>query len=152
MPTDLSDPSISDVWRRFLDKIEVTYDHWWWQGWVDKRNGYGRFWYEGENIGAHVMSCHLFFGTPIHRPRSETVDHLCRERLCVRPSHLKPGTHSDNMLRALDTHIHASKTHCPQGHEYTPDNINYYFHPDGRIFRRCLTCKTEWNRRRASAS
>jgi hypothetical protein len=122
------------VWDRFLSKIEVTDDHWWWRGSVWKRTGYGAFWYDGEQVLAHVMSCHLFYGMPIHRPRSEAVDHLCRERLCVRPSHLDPTTMQVNLQRAP----HNQVTECPKGHQYTAENTYIY---NGT--RNCRACHNE---------
>lgn len=38
----------------------------------------------------------------------------------------------------------ADKTHCPHGHEYTPENTGH--HPDGS--RRCRACYRAYNRRR----
>ena len=42
----------------------------------------------------------------------------------------------------------ASKTHCPQGHEYTTENT--YVCPKGR--RNCRTCRTEASRKRRAAA
>jgi hypothetical protein len=49
---------------------------------------------------------------------------------CLRDSRRKPGATPN-----------ASKTHCPQKHEYTPENT--YIGSDGK--RRCLTCKRDRN-------
>jgi HNH endonuclease len=121
--------------RRFLAKVEVTDDHWWWQGWVE-RNGYGRFSYQGKQIGAHVMACHIFYGMPIYRPRTESVDHLCRELLCVRPSHLLPGSQHENMMRAP----RYATEYCKRGHEYTAENTYWYTQRDGVTRRECREC------------
>jgi hypothetical protein len=126
-------PPDDRIWRRWLEKVEVTEDHWWWTA-TPGSSGYGQFWYMGEYVGAHVMACHLFFGTPIHRPRSESVDHLCREPLCVRPSHLDPTSQSDNLRRAP----HNMVTECPFGHQYTAENTYIY-----RGMRHCRTCHRE---------
>jgi hypothetical protein len=122
------------LWSRFLEKIEVTDECWWWEGSHSKRTGYGAFWYEDENVGAHVMACHLFFGTPIHRPRSEAIDHLCRNKLCVRPSHLDPTTMATNVNRAPWSQV----TECPHGHQYTVENTYMY-----RGIRHCRRCHAE---------
>jgi hypothetical protein len=64
----------------------------------------------------------------------------------VNPEHLEPVTHRVNMLRA-STSISAkaaATTHCPRGHEYSPENT--YVDPTGG--RRCRECsrivKREW--------
>ena len=39
----------------------------------------------------------------------------------------------------------SEKTNCPRGHPYSGDNLQrVLFH--GRVHRRCLECKREWNR------
>ncbi len=56
-------------------------------------------------------------------PRGLTLDHLCRNRRCVNPDHLEPVTNRENILRGEGISVaNAAKTHCPQGHEYTPAN------------------------------
>lgn len=53
-------------------------------------------------------------------PEGLQLDHLCRNRACCNPAHLEPVTGSENTLR--QDHAFRNKTHCPQGHEYTPAN------------------------------
>lgn len=56
-------------------------------------------------------------------------------------SNLYWGTYSDNLNDAVrhGTHFQASKTHCPQGHEYTPENTRIYKRGNWteRLCRRC---------------
>lgn len=35
-------------------------------------------------------------------PKGKELDHICRCRPCCNPDHLKPATHSENMLRRID--------------------------------------------------
>ena len=51
---------------------------------------------------------------------------------------LRWDSRSSNMRDRVrhGTHNMASKTHCPQGHEYTPDNV--YLNGGGRF---CRTCR-----------
>lgn len=54
------------------------------------------------------------------------------------PENLYWGSYSENMRDAIEhgTHVAASKTHCPQGHEYDAENTRYT--KDGH--RVCRTC------------
>lgn len=70
---------------------------------------------------AHIVAYAAVNG-PI--PKGLTLDHLCRVRNCVNPSHLEPVTLRINILRGRGVGvINASKTHCPAGHVLSPDNI-----------------------------
>lgn len=111
---------------------------WVWTGYRD-RHGYGEFHKtvapkQRKKIRAHRMAYELLVG-PI--PNDCELDHLCRNKACVNPSHLEPVTHAVNMRRYSE-----SVTHCKYGHEYTPENT--YLHPKGS--RDCRAC---WQRERA---
>lgn len=72
------------------------------------------------------------------------IDHMCRNRGCVNPKHLRQVTPEVNTLEnsVSITAINLTKTHCPKGHEYTPENtkINAGKKKYGRPFRLCRTC------------
>lgn len=88
------------------------------------------------NVYAHVYSLRIA-GVPI--PDGHQVDHLCKVTLCVNPSHLEPVTARENTRRSdSPAGINARKTHCPQEHEYTPENTRWY-----RNKRKCKTCERE---------
>lgn len=70
------------------------------------------------------------------------VDHICRNRACVRPDHLRQVTNSINSIEnnVSPTAINAAKTHCARGHFYTKENT--YFHiVGGRSWRQCMDCR-----------
>lgn len=107
---------------------------WRWTG-RPTTKGYGRANYKPlgyRDAGAHVVVRHLLVGPT---PEGLELDHLCRNRWCCNPDHLEPVTHAENMRRSGP----AQKTHCLNGHEYTPENT--YIRPNGR--RDCRACIRE---------
>lgn len=106
------------------------------------RNGYGQFFPGGDRLQAkalaHRWSYEHFVG-PI--PDGLDLDHLCRNRWCVKPEHLEPVTRAENLRRAFD------RTHCSKGHEFTEENT--YTRP-GTNQRLCRTCLRAKNRARKS--
>lgn len=82
-------------------------------------------------------------GYELHRgpiPDGMFLDHLCRTTLCVNPFHLEPVTAKENTRRGRTAeaarHTQLSKTHCPQGHPFSGENL--YLKPNGR--RECRQC------------
>lgn len=56
-------------------------------------------------------------------PDGLILDHLCRNTLCVNPSHLEPVTPKVNILRGTNMAAqYARRTHCNLGHEFTVEN------------------------------
>ena len=79
-------------------------------------------------------------------PEGHEPDHLCRNRPCVRPDHLEPVTHTENVLRGESPQaLNARKTHCSRGHEFTPENTGQQ--ATGRF---CRACKRMTDARRAA--
>jgi hypothetical protein len=139
-----------DPSERFWPKVNKNGEGgcWLWTG-CQNGTGYGRF----DKSVAHRFSYQLLVG-PV--PDGLDLDHLCRVRHCVNPDHLEPVTRSENLRRGI---LHGpidggraaarqrEKTHCPQGHEYTPDNT--YSPPSRPSARYCRRCHLEhtWKRR-----
>jgi hypothetical protein len=127
---------------RFLDKFTVGDGCWEWTAGISS-NGYPNFWLDGVTQSAHRLSYELFVG-PI--PDGLHLDHLCRVRHCVRPSHLEPVTAQENVLRGEGIPAHAArKTHCDNGHPF--DQANTYMHPSGQ--RMCRACRRDWAKTRS---
>lgn len=113
---------------------------WLWLG-APQKKGYGRIRIGGKLLTVHRYAYELL-KAPI--PHGLTLDHLCRVRLCVRPSHLEPVTSAVNTQRGVGiTATNAAKTHCPKGHPY--DGINHRVRGHERI---CLRCRQDYDYKR----
>jgi hypothetical protein len=108
--------------------------------------GYGIFWLNGKQNHAYAVSWKWANG-PV--PPKRELDHLCRNRACVRPDHLEVTTHWVNVARGESPHgINARKLACPQGHLY--DEANTYIYDGERHCRECGRARTRkwWQERK----
>jgi HNH endonuclease len=118
-----------------------------WTGHCDP-NGYGR-------IGTTArpgMLVHRAVWTEAHGqiPPGMFVCHRCDNPPCSNLEHLFLGTPADNagdMVRK-GRHGNTLKTHCVNGHEFTPENTGQQAHGA----RRCRTCTYEGQARRRNAA
>jgi len=82
---------------------------------------------DGKRYLAHRVSYEVFVG-PI--PDGMIIDHLCRNRACILPTHLEPVTHAENTRRgaqrpgsgAIPRAIVAEPVNCPKV-ERTPAEL-----------------------------
>lgn len=131
--------------ERLLKKIQKTNGCWTWKAaTTGGSNAYGTIYLNGRNRLAHRVMYELHFG---EIPDSKEIDHLCRNKMCVNPDHLEPVTHRENMLRANVGAQNASKTHCPHGHEYTPENTRV---KNGS--RNCKACESAYRKKRKAVA
>lgn len=117
--------------ERFLSKVEKTSKCWLWTA-SKYRDGYGQISYNGTNARAHRVAWILFRGDI---PEGMCVLQSCNNRDCVNPYHLflaDQGRHNN------------IKTHCPHGHEYTPENTWIRPNDNGKY---CKQCKKEHSRK-----
>lgn len=82
--------------KRFWSRVDRSGHCWEWT--ADKfNNGYGRFYFEGRQQGAHRLAYELIIGTI---PDGMCACHKCDNPSCVRPSHIFIGTQLENMRDA----------------------------------------------------
>lgn len=132
----------SETLDRFWSKTDLTGPCWVWKG-VLNHSGYGFFKLNNKNIQTHRLSYQIYKGKI---PQGLEIDHLCRNRSCVNPTHLEAVTHKENMIRAIrlkENNFNLKKTHCPKGHEYNQENLI-----KDTTRRGCKTCKKYWDNKR----
>ena len=98
-------------------------------------NGYGAFWWKGNNIRAHRWSYIAQYGS---LPDDLVLDHKCRVRSCVNPHHLEAVTVGENIRRGETGQKFGRRTHCSRGHLYDEQNTNR-----AQGYRRCRACWRE---------
>lgn len=119
--------------ERFWSKVRKTEGCWLWTA-GKYSNGYGQFSIGDQKALAHRLSYEQANGKI---PKDLQIDHLCRVRHCVNPSHLELVTSRENTMRGENfSATNARKTHCPQGHEYSVENTRR----DNKNRRYCKAC------------
>jgi transposase-like protein len=116
--------------ERFLRSVDKTGECWLWTG-ARNSSGYAQMHLEGRKQLMHRWS-YSYYVTPI--PAGMEIDHLCRNRICVRPGHLEAVTTAENQRRAVP--FRTPVTQCPSGHSYTEENtyVNRHGSP---VCRKC---------------
>jgi hypothetical protein len=132
---------LSDLREYCRKRIVVAESGCWeWVG-VLAPSGYGAVWspWRTATVPAHREVYQQMVGDI---PKGLVLDHLCGVRHCVNPAHLEPVTYAENSRRGRNHN--REKTHCPQGHPYSGDNLY-----EAVASRMCRTCIREHNLRAA---
>lgn len=116
---------------RMTAKTRVEDDCWIWTG-ARTSSGYACVGADGKRHLGHRRAYELLIG-PI--PAGLTLDHLCRNQLCINPAHLEPVTMRENNRRK------PVKEFCPHGHPMSGDNLRTYVRKNGIHQRQCRTCQ-----------
>ena len=134
---------------RFLGKVihKGPSECWPWIGAVrGVARPYGMIWESNRNRAASQVAWEWLHGVVF--PAGLEACHTCDNPRCVNPSHIFPGTRSDNMRDAsakgrMGTQM-LNQTHCKHGHLFAGANL--HVSPDGH--RVCRACKRSATRRR----
>lgn len=130
------------VCKETEERVEGMGPCWIWTAHRDP-NGYGRFgtgtWRNTKVVLAHRQSYLLIVG---ELSDDLTLDHLCRIRSCVNPSHLEEVPLAINISRAHD--FNRINDVCHRGHPW--DEFNTRHRSDGSRY--CRGCNREWARDR----
>lgn len=123
---------------RFYAKIGPEDEGGCWPWLAAPANKYGQFWVQRQRPVAHRVSYQLFIG-PI--PDGLELDHLCRNTMCVNPSHLEPVDTRENQRRGIGfVATNIVKTHCLYGHLFDEKNTRLL---SGGRKRQCKQCRKE---------
>ncbi len=137
----------------FWSKVEKTPTCWIWKAGRFQGRDYGQF--HIPRWGPILAHRFAYEHTKGKIPDGLVLHHICYNRRCVNPNHLKPVTQRENVMSSPSELgvINIKKTHCPKGHPYTPDNVAV-----GKLTRQhrreCMACAKErsfrqWRLKRA---
>ena len=125
----------------FFSRSEEVDGCWEWTG-ARCADGYGICGVNRECFLAHRVAYAINYGIQ----EFGEIDHLCRNRACIRPSHLEVVPHIVNVRRGIQpTHAgdyNRNKTFCKHGHALTEDNVyRVKGRVPGSVWRICRTCR-----------
>jgi hypothetical protein len=125
----------------FFNKIRIddSTGCWNWSSATNK-DGYGNYCYKSKQISSHIYSMKVF----LRYEEGKLVDHICQNRKCCNPDHLRMVDHRTNAIENSKSPpaINAAKTYCKYNHPYNEKNTGWTI-VRGIPRRNCLQCKRE---------
>jgi len=126
---------------RFWSKVQKLPGDGCWIWTRSKVTGYGHFHIQIAPYKHRKIYAHRWAWESVHGPLPSglQIDHLCRNRACVRPDHMELVTNRENCLRGLNSNVitHHTKV-CKRGHEFADNDYKG----------RCRICMLERSKRR----
>uniref|UniRef100_A0A6H1ZWW3 Putative homing endonuclease n=4 Tax=viral metagenome TaxID=1070528 RepID=A0A6H1ZWW3_9ZZZZ len=102
---------------RFWSKVKTGSENDCWEWQASLSSGYGRFQYPSGEERAHRVAWKLSNNSDI--PDGKIILHLCNNRRCCNPKHLKCSTRSENIRMAyrdgLKTHVEGKPSRFYEG-------------------------------------
>lgn len=143
MPDAVPPVSAKPVDERIKNSVDITVSGCWeWTLAIDK-DGYGSIKVGGKSMRASRVSYEVFVDDI---PVGFVVSATCRNRACVNPAHLDAISMQECVIRGESDPLknfaeyhqrRRAATHCPHGHEWSPENTRYA-DDGGRVCRSCL--------------
>lgn len=110
--------------QRFWAKVAKSPGCWNWN--ASKKKGYGCFYFEKRIHSSHRVAFEIANG-PI--PAGMLIDHICHNRGCVNPNHLRLATTKQNAEHRLGA----------QGNNHSSGVRGVYWHDRNRMWRGIVT-------------
>ena len=96
----MSSDRLIQIFTKILSRVKTEKSGCWvWTGPTSgdgRGGGYPRMCLNGHTVAVHRVMWTHFNG---YIPGKKQIDHTCRNRLCVNPSHLEMVTHKENQRR-----------------------------------------------------
>jgi hypothetical protein len=124
-----------EEFERFWGKVDASGTCWTWIAGLIPQ-GYGSFWLRGKTRRSHKVAYESVVG-PV--PDGLVLDHICRNRRCVNPDHLRVVTHRENIFAPGSMCLaaqNAEKDECLRGHLLSGENLLIW---EGK--RSCRICR-----------
>lgn len=113
--------------------------------------GYGRLMESIGNGKTKQLMAHRFAYEQIVGKIQDvmTIDHVCRNKLCVNPAHMEVVTRGENSIRSHSRNMVAMRENCcTNGHKIENENVIKEIRGNGKERLRCKICSLEREKKR----